>query len=84
MLALRLPPRVAPQQVVIVPIFRGDDHAGVRQAAAAVDDELRAAGVASASTIGPSRLQVPRVGAEGRARPRRDRRARRSALDAAA
>ena len=40
MLALR-PPRVAPQQVVIVPIFRGDDHAGVRQAAAAVDDELR-------------------------------------------
>ena len=45
MLALRLPPRVAPQQVVIVPIFRGDDHAGVRQAAAAVDDELRAAGV---------------------------------------
>ena len=42
---LRLPPRVAPQQVVIVPIFRDDDHAEVNQAAAAVADELRAAGV---------------------------------------
>ena len=41
---LRLPPRVAPQQVVIVPIFR-DDHAEVLQAAAAVADELRTAGV---------------------------------------
>ena len=42
---LRLPPRVAPQQVVIVPIFREDDGADVLQAAAAVADELRAAGV---------------------------------------
>jgi prolyl-tRNA synthetase len=42
---LRLPPRIAPQQVVIVPIVRGDDDAGVLQAAAAVADELRAAGV---------------------------------------
>src|ERR671937_348093 len=42
---LRLPPRVAPQQVVIVPIFREDDRTDVLQAAAAVDDELRAAGV---------------------------------------
>ncbi len=42
---LRLPPRVAPQQVVIVPIFREDDRADVLQAAAAVSDELRAAGV---------------------------------------
>ena len=42
---LRLPPRVAPQPVVIVPIFRGDDRADVLQAAAAVADELRAAGV---------------------------------------
>src|SRR2546425_260093 len=42
---LRLPPRVAPQQVVIVPIFRDDDRADVLQAAAAVADELRAAGV---------------------------------------
>src|SRR5919197_832875 len=42
---LRLPPRVAPRQVVIVPIFREDDRADVLQAAAAVDDELRAAGV---------------------------------------
>src|SRR6266540_2835645 len=42
---LRLPPRVAPQQVVIVPIFREEDRAGVLQAAAAVADELRAAGV---------------------------------------
>src|SRR6185436_2146614 len=42
---LRLPPRVAPQQVVIVPIVREDDRAEVLQAAAAVADELRAAGV---------------------------------------
>jgi prolyl-tRNA synthetase len=42
---LRLPPRVAPQQVVIVPIFREEDRADVLQAAAAVGDELRAAGV---------------------------------------
>ena len=42
---LRLPPRVAPQQVVIVPIFREDERADVLQAAAAVADELRAAGV---------------------------------------
>ncbi|HEY2603958.1 MAG TPA: proline--tRNA ligase [Thermoleophilaceae bacterium] len=42
---LRLPPRVAPQQVVIVPIFREDDRAQVLEAAAAVADELRAAGV---------------------------------------
>ncbi len=41
---LRLPPRVAPLQVVIVPIVR-EDGADVRQAAAAVADELRAAGV---------------------------------------
>ncbi len=42
---LRLPPRVAPQQVVIVPISRDDDHSDVGQAAAGVADELRAAGV---------------------------------------
>jgi prolyl-tRNA synthetase len=40
---LRLPPRVAPQQVVIVPIFRGDDRADVLQTATAVADELRTA-----------------------------------------
>jgi prolyl-tRNA synthetase len=44
-LGLRLPPRVAPQQVVIVPIFREDDRVEVLQAAAAVAGELRAAGV---------------------------------------
>ncbi len=44
-LGLRLPPRVAPQQVVIVPIHREDDRADVLQAAAAVTDELRAGGV---------------------------------------
>ena len=44
-LGLRLPPRVAPQQVVIVPIFREDDRADVLLAAAAAADELRAAGV---------------------------------------
>ncbi|MFL5928963.1 MAG: proline--tRNA ligase [Gaiellaceae bacterium] len=42
---LRLPPRVAPQQVVIVPIFREEDRAEVLAAAAAVAGELRAAGI---------------------------------------
>src|SRR5690349_1554609 len=42
---LRLPPRVAPHQVVIVPIAREDDRAGVLEAAASVAGELRAAGV---------------------------------------
>ncbi|MGZ4419409.1 MAG: proline--tRNA ligase, partial [Gaiellaceae bacterium] len=42
---LRLQPRVAPQHVVIVPIFREDERADVLQAAASVADELRAAGV---------------------------------------
>src|SRR5262249_46719031 len=37
--------RVAPQQVVIVPIFREEDRADVLQAAADVADELRAAAV---------------------------------------
>jgi prolyl-tRNA synthetase len=41
---LRLPPRVAPQQVVIVPIG-GEGDNEVPGAAAAVADELRAAGV---------------------------------------
>lgn len=42
---LRLPPRIAPQQVVIVPIFRGDERAEVLQAAAALAAELRAANI---------------------------------------
>jgi prolyl-tRNA synthetase len=42
---LRLPPRVAPQQVVVVPIVREDDRAQVLEAAAALEEELRAAGV---------------------------------------
>jgi prolyl-tRNA synthetase len=42
---LRLPPRVAPQQVVIVPIVREEDRAAVFEAAAAVANELRVAGV---------------------------------------
>jgi len=42
---LRLPPRVAPQQVVIVPILREDENADVLHAAAALTDELREAGV---------------------------------------
>jgi prolyl-tRNA synthetase len=41
---LRLPPRVAPQQVVIVPILREED-ADVLHAATALADELREAGV---------------------------------------
>jgi prolyl-tRNA synthetase len=42
---LRLPPRVAPQQVVIVPIFREEDRAHVLRAAVALGDELRTAAV---------------------------------------
>src|SRR3954451_10554017 len=42
---LRLPPRVAPQQAVIVPILREEDGADVLRTSAAVADELRAAGV---------------------------------------
>ena len=42
---LRLPPLVAPQQVVIVPIYRETEQAEVIQAAAALRDELQAAGV---------------------------------------
>jgi len=42
---LRLPPLVAPQQVVIVPISRETDQSEVNQAAAANRDELKAAGV---------------------------------------
>ncbi len=42
---LRLPPCVAPQQVVIVPIFREQERVEVLEAAAAVAGELRAAGV---------------------------------------
>jgi prolyl-tRNA synthetase len=42
---LRLPPRVAPQQVVIVPIVHGDDDADVLRTAAAVAGDLRTAGV---------------------------------------
>jgi prolyl-tRNA synthetase len=42
---LRLPPRVAPQQVVVVPIVRDDDRADVLGAAAALAGDLRAHGV---------------------------------------
>jgi prolyl-tRNA synthetase len=42
---LRLPPLVAPQQVVIVPIYRETEQAEVIQTAAAIRDELKAAGV---------------------------------------
>src|SRR4051812_22986901 len=42
---LRLPPRVAPHQVVIVPIVREEDRTDVLGTAAAVADELRVAGV---------------------------------------
>ena len=42
---LRLPPLVAPQQVVVVPISRETDQSEVNQAAAAIRDELKAAGV---------------------------------------
>jgi prolyl-tRNA synthetase len=42
---LRLPPLVAPQQVVIVPIHRETDQAEVMGAAAVIRDELAAGGV---------------------------------------
>jgi prolyl-tRNA synthetase len=42
---LRLPPAVAPYQVVIVPIVREDDRGEVLAAAAAVAAELRSAGI---------------------------------------
>jgi prolyl-tRNA synthetase len=42
---LRLPPRVAPHQVVIVPIFRDDDRADVLHTTADVAHELRAADI---------------------------------------
>jgi prolyl-tRNA synthetase len=51
---LRLPPRVAPHQVVIVPIVRQDDRAAVLEAATGLADDLRAWVCASASTIVPS------------------------------
>jgi prolyl-tRNA synthetase len=41
---LRLPPRVAPHQAVVVPIHRGEDGA-VREAAGSLAGALRAAGV---------------------------------------
>ena len=42
---LRLPPRVAPHQVVIVPIVREDERSDVLHAAQTLADELREAGV---------------------------------------
>jgi prolyl-tRNA synthetase len=42
---LRLPPAVAPYQVVIVPIVREQDRADVLEAAGAVATELRSAGI---------------------------------------
>jgi prolyl-tRNA synthetase len=42
---LLLPPTIAPQQVVIVPIFREDDRGAVLEAAADLADDLRTAGV---------------------------------------
>jgi prolyl-tRNA synthetase len=42
---LILPPRVAPYQVVIVPIFRGNSQEVVLAKARAIADELRAAGL---------------------------------------
>jgi prolyl-tRNA synthetase len=42
---LRLPPRVAPQQVVVVPIVRDGDRASIVEAASAIAEELRAGSV---------------------------------------
>jgi prolyl-tRNA synthetase len=42
---LRLPPRVAPQQVVIVPILDDESRSEVLEVAAEIGDDLRAAGV---------------------------------------
>jgi prolyl-tRNA synthetase len=76
---LRLPPLVAPQQVVIVPIYRETEQADVLQAAAAIRDKLNAAGDACPARRPrrlPAGLQVQRVGAEGRPRADRTRRPR--------
>ena len=67
---LRLPPRVAPQQVVIVPIFRDDERADVLEAAACPRRRTAGGGRSRPrrrSARAPARLQVQRVGAEGRA-----------------
>ncbi len=42
---LVLPPKLAPVQVVIVPILKGDDHAPVLEKVAAIGDALTAQGV---------------------------------------
>ena len=76
---LRLPPRVAPHQVVIVPIFR--DGRARRCAPGRRCRRRRTAGRRCSrpcrrSARVPARLQVQRVGAEGRAAADRDRRPR--------
>ncbi len=73
---LRLPPLVAPQQVVIVPIHRESDQAEIMQAAASAPrraDRRRRARPARRPRRAPAGLQVQRVGAEGRARADRGR-----------
>ena len=78
---LRLPPSVAPIQVVIVPIFRSDDERasvlGVAEKLHARPGRRRPSGPARRPRPVSARLQVRRVGAQGRAAADRARPARR-------
>ena len=78
---LRLPPAVAPIQVVIVPIYRSDEErASVierRGAAARRPGRAGRPGAARRPRPASARLQVRRVGAQGRADADRARPARR-------
>ena len=69
---LRLPPALAPVQVVIVPIYKTDEERGsVLEVANKVKDELAGnadPGEGRRPRPAPPRLQVQRVGVEGRAR----------------
>ena len=82
---LVLPPNVAPQQLVIVPIFRSEDDrvavAGaierLEAALAGVQTVLRAAALQGRLARGDRRLQVQPLGAAGRAAAAGDRATRR-------
>ena len=67
---LRLPPAVAPVQVVVVPLPGRDGRGRVLEASEALAAALSGAGVRDPRRRprgAPARLQVPRVGAQGRA-----------------
>ena len=74
---LVLPPKLAPIQVVIVPIYKGDDErTRVMEAATAIHKELQASNI-RVKIDGPRQsyagFQVQRLGVQGRACPHRAR-----------